>query len=84
MPNFYALFSFCHSLYIVLYNEIMNLTIFCLDCLLTIRKMLKPYTDKLLTLRIKVYVLLGYLNFLKYPVIGILNMLDTNDYCQYH
>ena len=62
----------------------MNLNIFCLDCLLTIRKMLKPYIDKLSMLRIKVYVLLGYLNFLKYQVIGILNVLDTNDYCYYH
>ena len=62
----------------------MNLNIFCLDCLLTIRNMLKPYIDKLLTLRIKVYVLLGYLNFLNYQVIGILNVLETNAYCQYH
>ena len=84
MPNFYALISFFHSFYIVLCKEIMNLNIFYLDCLLTVRKMLKPYIDKLSTLRIKVYVLLGYLIFLKYQVIGILNVLDTNDYCHYH
>ena len=63
MPNFYALISFYHSFYTVLCKEIMNLNIFCLDCLLTVRKMLKPYIDKLSTLRIKVYVLLGYLIF---------------------
>ena len=71
MPNFYALISFCHTFYIVLCKEIINLNIFGLDCLLTIIKMLKPYIYKLSTLRIKVNVLLGYLIFLKYQVIGI-------------
>ena len=78
MPNFSVLISFSYSS--------MNLNVLCLDCLLTIKKMLKPYIDKFPTIRIKVYVLLGYLNFVKYQVImiGILNVLDTNDYCQYH
>ena len=59
------------------------LNIFWLDYHLTIRKMLKSYVDKFSTLRIDVYVLLGYLNILKYQVIYIINVLDTNACCQY-
>ena len=70
MPKIRVLTSFYRSFCIVLYESFMHLNMFCLDFLLEMRKILKPYSDNFSTFKIEMYVLLGYLNFLHYLVIA--------------